>query len=73
MPQACYWPDITRQLGELAHSVNHTTEAQLRHPMALVEFWGVSRAERKCTRAADQARASDPFEPSGKEFKESLD
>ncbi len=46
MPQACYWPDITRQLGELAHSVNHTTEAQLRHRMALVEFWRPTPGDR---------------------------
>ena len=37
--QAGYWRDIPRQLGEVALSVNHTTVAQLRHRMALVEFW----------------------------------
>ena len=37
--QAGYWTDIDRQLSEIASSVKHTTEAQLRHRMALVEFW----------------------------------
>ena len=37
--QAGYWTDIDRQLCEIARSVNYTTEAQLRHRMALVEFW----------------------------------
>ena len=37
--QAGYWTDIDRQLSEIASSVNYTTEAQLRHRMALVEFW----------------------------------
>ena len=37
--QAGYWTDIAQQLSEIASSVNYTTEAQLRHRMALVEFW----------------------------------
>ena len=40
--QAGYWTDIAGQLGEISSSVNHTTEAQLRHRMALVEFWAPS-------------------------------
>ena len=37
--QSSYWTDIDLQLCEIASSVNHTTVAQLRHRMALVEFW----------------------------------
>ena len=40
--QAGYWTDIAGQLGEISSSVSHTTEAQLRHRMALVEFWAPS-------------------------------
>ena len=44
--QAGYWTDIARQLGEIAGSVNHTTEAQLRHRMALVELWAPAPGDR---------------------------
>ena len=37
--QAGYWTDVAQQLSEIASSVNYSTEAQLRHRMALVEFW----------------------------------
>ena len=37
--QAGYWTDVAQQLSEIASSVNYRTEAQLRHRMALVEFW----------------------------------
>ena len=37
--QTGYWTDVDRQLHEIAGSVNHTSAAQLRHRMALVEYW----------------------------------
>ena len=34
-----FWQDFDKQLDEISNCVNHTTTAQLRHRMALVEMW----------------------------------
>ena len=44
--QSGYWTDADRQLGEIAGSVNHTSAAQLRHRMALVEYWAPAPGDR---------------------------
>ena len=44
--QSGYWTDADRQLGEIAGSVNHTSPAQLRHRMALVEYWAPAPGDR---------------------------
>ena len=33
------WQDFDKQLDEISGCVNHTTRAQLRHRMAMVEMW----------------------------------
>ena len=33
------WQDFDKQLDEISECVNHTTRAQLRHRMAMVEMW----------------------------------
>ncbi len=44
--QSSYWTDVDRQLDEMARIVNHTSAAQLRHRMALVEYWAPARGNR---------------------------
>ena len=41
-----YWTDMEQQLKEIASNVSHTTETQLRHRMALVEFWAPKPGDR---------------------------
>ena len=44
--QSGYWTNLDRQLGEIAGSVNHSSAAQLRHRMALVEYWAPAPGDR---------------------------
>ena len=41
-----YWTDVEQQLEEIASNFGHTTAAQLRHRMALVEFWRPKAGDR---------------------------
>ena len=44
--QSTYWTDIDAQLEDIASCVNHTTRAQPKHRMALVEFWAPRPGDR---------------------------
>ena len=44
--ETSYWTDSEKQLRDMARIARHTTEAQLRHRMALVEFWAPRQGDK---------------------------